>query len=79
MATNKGVLKLKGKVTEILPGTKFKINVDINGDEQELIGYISGKMRMHYIRLQVGDTVDVEVSPYDLNKGRIVYRYINRR
>lgn len=73
-----GVLQLRGKVVDSLPGTKFKIAVDLgqgNGETHELIGYISGKMRMHYIKLQKGDVVDIEVSPHDLTKGRITYRH----
>lgn len=73
-----GVLQLRGKVVDSLPGTKFKIAVDLgqgNGQTHELIGYISGKMRMHYIKLQKGDVVDIEVSPHDLTKGRITYRH----
>lgn len=74
-----GVLKLRGKVVDSLPGTKFKIAVEIGQGESarthELIGYISGRMRMHYIKLQKGDMVDIEVSPHDLTKGRITYRH----
>lgn len=74
-----GVLKLRGKVVDSLPGTKFRIAVELGqGENQkahELIGYISGKMRMHYIKLQKGDMVDIEVSPHDLTKGRITYRH----
>jgi translation initiation factor IF-1 len=71
----KNLIKLRGKVTEVLPGTKFKVAVEINEEEHELIGYVSGKMRMHYIKLQRGDEVELEISPYDLGKGRITYRY----
>jgi translation initiation factor IF-1 len=45
------------------------------GNEHEVLAYISGKMRMHYIKLQVGDEVEMEISAYDLKKGRIIYRY----
>lgn len=76
MEKEKKVLKMQGKILEVLPGTMFKVEVQIKEDiSHELIGYISGKMRMHYIKLQKGDRVDVEVSPYDLSKGRITYRY----
>jgi len=68
-------IKVKGKILEVLPGTKFKIAIDIKGQEHIIMGYISGKMRMHYIKLIEGDEVQVELSPYDLTKGRITYRY----
>lgn len=70
-----GVLKLKGKVIESMPGTKFKVEVELGDSTHELIGYMSGKMRMYYIRLNIGDSVDIEVSPHDLTKGRITYRH----
>jgi len=69
------IIKLQGKVIEVLPGTMFKVELDLSSGKRELIGYISGKMRMHYIKLQKGDIVDLEVSPYDLTKGRIIYRH----
>lgn len=70
---DKGVLKLKGKVVEVLPNTEFRVQIEES--EQILMGHISGRMRMHYIKLKKGDIVDIEVSPYDLTKGRITYRY----
>lgn len=72
---SKTTFKVRGKVLETLPGTKFRIGIQLQEQEHEIMGYISGKMRMHYIKLQVGDEVEVVMSPYDLNKGRIVYRY----
>lgn len=69
------IFKIRGVVAETLPGTKFKIEIDLKGQKHVLIGHISGRMRMNYIKLQKGDQVDVEVSPYDLTKGRITYRY----
>lgn len=75
MSQEKKLLKLQGKVLDVLPGTKFRISVDVPAGSHELIGYISGKMRMHFIKLQKGDRVDLEVSPYDLTKGRITYRH----
>jgi translation initiation factor IF-1 len=68
-------IKIKGTVLETLPGTKFKVGININGKDHIIFAYISGKMRMHYIKLMVGDQVDLEISPYDLGKGRIIYRY----
>ena len=72
MAGSKEVIKMRGKVVEALPNTQFKIELD-NG--LSIIGHISGKMRKNYIRLVPGDTVDVEMTPYDLTKGRITYRH----
>jgi len=63
---------MRGKVVEALPNTQFKIELE-NG--LSIIGHISGKMRKNYIRLVQGDDVDVEMTPYDLSKGRIVYRH----
>ena len=67
----KEVIKLTGKVVEALPGTKFRVELE-NG--HEIRAYISGKMRMHFIRILPGDQVTVEISPYDLTRGRISYR-----
>jgi translation initiation factor IF-1 len=61
-----------GIITEILPNTSFKVKLE-NG--HEILAHISGKMRMNYIRILQGDKVTVELSPYDLTKGRITYRY----
>lgn len=72
---SKKKFKVKGVVAEVLPGTKFRVKIDINGETHEIFGHISGKMRMNYIKLQTGDEVDVEMSAYDLTKGRITYRY----
>jgi translation initiation factor IF-1 len=65
-------IKVDGTITEILPNTTFKVKLE-NG--HEILAHISGKMRMHYIRILQGDKVSVELSPYDLTKGRITYRY----
>ncbi len=71
----KELLQLEGEIVDVLPSTKFKVKVKLNEEkEHELIGYLSGKMRMNYIKLQRGDKVKLEVSPYDLTKGRITYR-----
>ncbi len=66
------VIEVDGIVEEALPGTKFKVKLE-NG--HLILAHISGKMRMNYIRILVGDKVKMELSPYDLTKGRIVYRY----
>lgn len=76
----KDVIEVEGKVVEVLPNTLFRIEIAKSVELPELIGriilcHISGKMRMHYIRLLEGDRVRVEMSPkYDLDKGRITYR-----
>jgi len=67
-----GVIEVEGVVTESLPNTTFKVELE-NG--HEILAHSSGKMRMHYIKILPGDKVKVELSPYDLNRGRIVYRY----
>jgi translation initiation factor IF-1 len=63
---------LEGTVLESLPNAMFKVELE-NG--HELLAHISGKMRMHYIRILPGDRVQVELTPYDLSRGRITYRY----
>lgn len=65
-------IKVDGTISEILPNTNFKVKLE-NG--HEVLAHISGKMRMNYIRILQGDKVTVELSPYDLTKGRITYRY----
>ena len=65
-------IKVDGVVTEALPNATFKVKLE-NG--HELLAHIAGKMRMHYIKILPGDRVALEITPYDLNKGRIVYRY----
>ena len=67
-----GPITMDGVITETLPNAMFRVKLD-NG--QEILAIISGKMRMHYIKILVGDKVTVEMSPYDLSKGRITYRY----
>jgi translation initiation factor IF-1 len=63
---------LEGTIKESLPNAMFKVELD-NG--HEVLAHISGKMRMHYIRILPGDKVQVELTPYDLSRGRITYRY----
>ncbi len=65
-------IEVEGTVIEALPGTQFRVKLD-NG--HTVLSYLSGKMRKFYIRILLGDRVRVELSPYDLNRGRIVYRY----
>jgi translation initiation factor IF-1 len=69
---DEGKIQVEGMVVEALPATQFKVRLD-NG--HEVLAYLSGKMRKYYIRILLGDRVRVEVSPYDLNRGRIVYRH----
>ena len=69
--TDKQVIELQGKVLESLPNARFRVEVE---GGHVILCHISGKMRMHYIRILPGDTVTVEMSPYDIEKGRIVYR-----
>lgn len=68
----KDVIEFKGTIQEALPNTQFKVKLE-NG--HNILAYISGKMRMHFIKILEGDEVLVEISPYDLTKGRIVYRF----
>jgi len=67
----KDVIRLEGKVTEALPNAVFRVELE-NG--HKVLAHVSGRMRMHFIRILPGDTVTVELSPYDLTRGRIVYR-----
>lgn len=64
-------IRVEGVVKELLPNTMFRVELP-NG--HEILAHISGKMRLHFIRILPGDTVVVEMSPYDLTKGRITYR-----
>ena len=72
MAKAEEKLTVEGTVIEALPGTQFKVRLD---NDHEILAYPSGKMRKYYIRILLGDRVQVEVSPYDLKRGRIIYRY----
>ena len=72
---DKDIIEFEGEVTEALPNALFKIVLDSG---QEIIGHLSGKMRMHYIKLVEGDRVLVEMTPYDLTKGRIKRRIDKR-
>ena len=67
------VIEVEGKVVDTLPNAMFKVELE-NG--ATILAHVSGKMRMHYIRILPGDRVTVELSPYDLTKGRITYRFI---
>ena len=65
-------IQMQGEVTEMLPNATFHVKLE-NG--HVVLAHISGKMRMHYIRILPGDRVQVELTPYDLSRGRITYRY----
>ena len=66
------VIEIEGKVKETMPNAMFKVELE-NG--HEILAHVSGKIRMHYIKILPGDRITVEMSPYDLTKGRITYRF----
>ena len=66
-----GVIKIEGVVVDVLPNATFRVEINSG---QKILGYISGKMRQHEIRILDGDRVELELSPYDLSKGRITRR-----
>jgi translation initiation factor IF-1 len=72
LAKREDAIEMEGTVVEPLPNAMFRVELD-NG--HKVLAHISGKMRMHYIRILPGDKVVVELSPYDLTRGRITYRY----
>lgn len=72
MSPKEDAIELEGEVVEALPNTMFRVKLD---NDHEILAHISGKMRMNYIRILPGDRVKVELSPYDLSRGRITYRF----
>lgn len=72
MAKKEEKIEVEGTVIEALPNTQFTVELD-NG--HRVLSYLSGKMRKYYIRILLGDRVKVEMSPYDMNRGRIIYRH----
>ncbi|HSG18368.1 MAG TPA: translation initiation factor IF-1 [Anaerolineae bacterium] len=76
MANKEDKLEVEGVVVEALPNTQFTVELD-NG--HRVLAYLSGKMRRYYIRILLGDRVRVEMTPYDLSRGRITYRYRRQR
>jgi translation initiation factor IF-1 len=70
------LLEMNGVVNEVLPDSRYRVTLD-NG--HELVAYSAGKMRKHHIRILAGDKVSLELSPYDLSKGRITFRHIETR
>ena len=69
-------LEMNGVVSEVLPDSRYRVTLD-NG--HELVAYSAGKMRKHHIRILAGDKVSLELSPYDLSKGRITFRHIENK
>lgn len=72
MMVKQGKTVLEGVISEALPNTMFRVKL---ADGREVICYLSGKMRLNYIKVMPGDKVDVEMTPYDLTRGRIIFRY----
>ncbi|WP_225784819.1 translation initiation factor IF-1 [Xenophilus sp. Marseille-Q4582] len=70
------LIEMQGRVDEVLPDSRFRVTLE-NG--HQLIAYTGGKMRKHRIRVLAGDKVSLEMSPYDLNKGRLTFRHIENR
>jgi len=68
------VIEMEGLVTDTLPNAQFKVKLN-NETGTEILAHVSGKIRMHYIRILPGDKVTVEISPYDLTRGRITFRH----
>ncbi|MBN2057547.1 MAG: translation initiation factor IF-1 [Candidatus Saganbacteria bacterium] len=71
MVKNKDVIELEGEITEALPNAMFRVKLETG---QLILAHVSGKIRRHWIRILPGDKVKVELSPYDLTRGRITYR-----
>lgn len=69
------LIEMHGIVSEVLPDSRFRVKLD-NG--HELVAYTAGRMRKHHIRILAGDNVSLELSPYDLSKGRITFRHLQR-
>jgi len=69
------LIEMNGRVDEILPDSRFRVTLD---NCHSLVAYTSGRMRKHHIRILAGDNVSLELSPYDLSKGRITFRHLGR-
>ena len=67
-------ITIDGVIKETLPSAMFRVEVEISGKSHEVLAHVSGKMRMHFIKILPGDVVTLEMSPYDLSRARIVYR-----
>jgi translation initiation factor IF-1 len=70
------LIEMRGKVTEVLPDSRYRVTLE-NG--HELVAYTSGRMKKHHIRILAGDAVSLELSAYDVSKGRITFRHLERR
>lgn len=77
MKESKKVFEFEGVVKECLPNTRFIVEIEVDGEKHDVTGYLSGKMRMNYIRIIEGDRVKIEMTPYDKEMGRITYRYMD--
>ena len=71
MAKNEDLLKMSGTVTDVLPNAMFRVELET---KHQITATLAGRLRQHNIRILLGDSVDVEMSPYDMNRGRVVYR-----
>ena len=69
------VIEVEARVKQSLPNAMFRLEVELGDKKHEILGVVSGKMRRHYIRITPGDMVTVQLSPYDLTRGRIIYRH----
>ena len=78
MAKEEGILVV-GKITEVLPNTQFRVKIENEQSDHMVLAYSAGKMKKFKIRMMVGDDVQVELSPYDLTRGRIVYRGVKQQ
>ncbi len=67
-------IEVEGRVVSALPNAMFRVDVEVSGEKHSVLATVSGKMRKYYIRILPGDTVLLELSPYDLGRGRIIYR-----
>ncbi len=76
MAKKEEKIEVEGTIIKLLPNTQFTVRLD---NDHEVLAYLSGKMRKYYIRILLGDRVRVEMSPYDVTRGRITYRYRRNR
>ena len=70
-------IQVEGVIKETLPNAMFRVEVEIGDNKHEVLAHVSGKMRMHFIKILPGDIVKLEISPYDLTRGRITYRERN--
>ena len=67
-------IEVEGIIKEALPGARFRVTINLRVKEHEVLAHVSGKMRMHFIKMLPGDKVDLQLSPYDLSRGRITFR-----